>query len=462
MSRSTHIIHRVNLDIEAPDVRTARELQDGAASLFYNDILPRLEKWLDSLVPEDQYVRIENIDLELDRMDRFQFDNLFSETTFLAIQAEIESIFGPSKDAQGHDFTEISGADHLFQEFTAFLESGRFPWWSTRDCFTTKDEKAFIVYLRSDHSHVSRLAGFLRTNPGAISRLILQFPARFAMQILSTILQGRIDLKEDDIVQVISQLIKRFHKDEKTAAGYHRQQTTAFLTKIFKHVLSFDVHLAQNVFSDIFLELKTEMRTGPDEALKHGTTGESLSLRKLKEEEMVISDKTEGEDGIYVTNAGLILLHPFLEYFFRDFDLFTDSQFKNDDCRVLAAHLLHFLAAGEENGMEPGMVMEKYLAGLDLDMPIDRYVNLTDEMKKESVYLLRAAIGHWKALKSTSPDGLREGFLQRDGKLIRSEFQHRLIIENRAHDVLLSYLPWGYGIVKLPWLSKPLFVEWNT
>jgi hypothetical protein len=34
------------------------------------------------------------------------------------------------------------------------------------------------------------------------------------------------------------------------------------------------------------------------------------------------------------------------------------------------------------------------------------------------------------------------------------------VVENKTHDVLLSFLPWGYGIIKLPWLERPLFVDW--
>jgi hypothetical protein len=82
-------------------------------------------------------------------------------------------------------------------------------------------------------------------------------------------------------------------------------------------------------------------------------------------------------------------------------------------------------------------------------------------MKDESETLLKAAIKHWSALKNTSPDGLREGFLQREGKLILNDFQDRLIVESKAQDVLLSYLPWGYSIFKLAWMKGALYIEWG-
>jgi hypothetical protein len=128
--------------------------------------------------------------------------------------------------------------------------------------------------------------------------------------------------------------------------------------------------------------------------------------------------------------------------------------------RTRAVHLLHFLASGTENPPEYQLTFEKYLCGMGLLSPVPRFIHLSEAMKEESEKLLRAAIGHWKALKRTSPAGLREGFLQRPGKLLLDDFQHRLIIESKAHDVLLNYLPWGYGIIHIPWLKQPLIVDW--
>jgi hypothetical protein len=122
---------------------------------------------------------------------------------------------------------------------------------------------------------------------------------------------------------------------------------------------------------------------------------------------------------------------------------------------------LHYLANGQENPIEYELLFEKYLCGWDLDEPVPRRLKLSNAMKTESEKLLNAAIGHWKALKKTSPQGLREGFLQRAGKLVLNDFQHRLIVEGNTTDVLLSSLPWGYGLIKLPWLEQVLIVDWD-
>jgi hypothetical protein len=172
-------------------------------------------------------------------------------------------------------------------------------------------------------------------------------------------------------------------------------------------------------------------------------------------------ETAEEEDGIFLNNAGLVLLHPFFESFLNDFDLLSEGQFKDTESQTVAIHLLHYLATKEEFAAEYELGMEKFLCGWDLDLPISKDIEFSQAMKDECETLLRAAIKHWSALKSTSPDGLREGFLQREGKLILNDFQNRLILENKAQDVLLSYLPWGYSVIKLPWIEHALYVEWQ-
>ena len=75
---------------------------------------------------------------------------------------------------------------------------------------------------------------------------------------------------------------------------------------------------------------------------------------------------------------------------------------------------------------------------------------------------MRTDILYWTVLMSTSPDGLREGFLQREGKLTLSDHGNwKLRVEQKSIDILLGYLPWGISMVKLPWMENLLVVEWT-
>ncbi|MEO0408500.1 MAG: contractile injection system tape measure protein [Cyanobacteria bacterium P01_A01_bin.135] len=168
------------------------------------------------------------------------------------------------------------------------------------------------------------------------------------------------------------------------------------------------------------------------------------------------------EAGLYIRHAGLVLLHPFLAAYLRGIDLATGNAFQNQLAQQQAIYLLHYLATRQTHAPEYDLVLPKLLCSWPLNGAIAADIPLPEKALPEGEALLQAAIDHWGALKSTSPDGLREGFLQRDGKLTQTgERTWKLQVEQKAIDVLLSRLPWGVSMVKLPWMEILLTVEWT-
>ena len=163
---------------------------------------------------------------------------------------------------------------------------------------------------------------------------------------------------------------------------------------------------------------------------------------------------------VYIQNAGLILAHPFLADVFKRTKCADDKSFIFSDKEPLAIHLLHYLATGKEQEMEYDLTFEKFLCGVPLTNPVKRKIALSDHDKIECDDLLRSMIINWPALKNTSPDGLRQMFLQRDGKLDLHKVPYKLYVERKAQDVLLNKLQWNISVVKLPWLKELLFIEW--
>lgn len=85
---------------------------------------------------------------------------------------------------------------------------------------------------------------------------------------------------------------------------------------------------------------------------------------------------------------------------------------------------------------------------------------LNNEVLDEAENLLSQVIKNWPALKNTGIDGLRQMFLSRNGKLIKTEQGFKLIVERKAQDILLDKLQWNISFAKLPWKKELLFVEW--
>jgi hypothetical protein len=162
----------------------------------------------------------------------------------------------------------------------------------------------------------------------------------------------------------------------------------------------------------------------------------------------------------YVRNAGLVLLHPHLPRLFRNLDLLEGKKFREEAARHRAVHLLHWLATGQEGAPEYDMLLAKHLCAMPFEAPLEREIELEEREKQECYALLEAVIGQWTALKHTSPEGLRQGFLQRDGKLERRSDGWRLRVEQRTMDILIDRLPWSISLIKLPWMPEMLAVEW--
>ena len=167
------------------------------------------------------------------------------------------------------------------------------------------------------------------------------------------------------------------------------------------------------------------------------------------------------DNSLYVQNCGVVLLHPFLEIFFRELGFTEDKQFISDDARKRAVLLLNYLATGNTEAAEFNLVLQKFLCSLPIEETLPAALDLTETEITESKKLLRTVMDYWTPLKSTSIEGLQQTFLQREGKLTQTEEGWLLQVEKKTVDILLGKLPWGFSTIRLPWMQEILHVEWD-
>jgi hypothetical protein len=165
-------------------------------------------------------------------------------------------------------------------------------------------------------------------------------------------------------------------------------------------------------------------------------------------------------EGIYIDNGGLVILHPFLQPLFEEFGLIEANRFVSAQAQQRAAVLLYYLHQGIGEYEEYEMAFNKILCGLSLEDVLAAGIVLTGEEKKECDQLLDTVVGYWEALKGASGDALQETFLRRRAKLCFKDDYWLLQVERNATDILIDRLPWGFGIIKLPWLKQLIHVEW--
>lgn len=138
-----------------------------------------------------------------------------------------------------------------------------------------------------------------------------------------------------------------------------------------------------------------------------------------------------------------------------------NPDFQSDEDRSQAVRLFSFLATGEEGLPEYQLLLPKLLCNMAWETPLLPVPPFTEKEKTICNELLQAVINHWKALRNTTPDGLRGAFLQREGKLCPRNNGWLLEVERRPQDVLFSKLPWGVSLIKLPWMTGFLHVSWT-
>ncbi|TDQ22711.1 contractile injection system tape measure protein [Tenacibaculum caenipelagi] len=181
---------------------------------------------------------------------------------------------------------------------------------------------------------------------------------------------------------------------------------------------------------------------------------EALKNAFSQEKEIVSESKSH-----IVKNAGLILLHPFLKQFFYSCG-FLDKEnqiIKPDE----AVHLLHYVATKKEQQFENNLIFEKFLCNIPIYQPVERKIILSDEVKEKSEELLKAVLQNWEVLKNSSPDLLRNEYLQREGRLDLTKDTPTLTVERKTQDILLdTKLPWNLSLCKLPWMKELIFMNW--
>ena len=218
----------------------------------------------------------------------------------------------------------------------------------------------------------------------------------------------------------------------------------------------------------------SEKTAGEDQGIAHSSSGmppvsenplsthqaSTLPEKAGHSSDQTSRNQTPDETGLFVSLAGIVLLHPFLTPLFSEMGLVVNREWADETAATKGVQMLAYLATGLDYCPEYEMTLPKLLCGLPFDALVSPYLDLTDTDRQNATELLQAVIGHWPALGTVSVDGLREAFLQREGKLTRSDAGWQLTVERKTIDILMNKFPWGFSAIKLPFMTDLLLVDW--
>lgn len=174
-----------------------------------------------------------------------------------------------------------------------------------------------------------------------------------------------------------------------------------------------------------------------------------------------MSNTTETvKEGIPVKNAGLVLINHYLPMLFQRLGLTDAHGSFLPDKPADAIQYLQFVATGLTETEAHYLALNKVLCGVQICGPVVNKIEISSKDIELIEQLLRAVAGHWNAIGSTSTEGFRGNWLIREGILVEYDDKWELFIEKRAYDLLLNQSPFTFSLIKYPWMSKPLYVQW--
>lgn len=288
---------------------------------------------------------------------------------------------------------------------------------------------------------------------------------RFVLELLGERPGGSLTLE-----QLVSAFFEHFSARLHTAQPGHRDpRNTA------ERLLERAIELAQN---EAVPRLAALLRQRRDALVTTWTTTTRLDSRRSntsrsrpanpskdsRRTAFRLSEEKHGGTPIYIDNAGLVLVSPFIPHLFRELGLSrVDDAGKthlDPEPATRAVHLLQYLVDGRTSAPEPLLVLNKIFCGLSVPTPVPSGIDLTEREQSLCDRLLKALIANWTTIANTSVAGLRETFLQREGRLEQLDDRWKLQVQRKTLDVLVDQVPWSISILTHPWMPQPLYVSW--
>lgn len=501
------------MEVNTKSSEKAHFIKDNIDEFLKKELFPRLEALFEKYGLSENIIRFENLNINLN-IDKWENSNAI----FIELEKQLSEKLKVNTEQinveekiHGNEAVKIVSPQKSNEEvFLFFLRHGYLPWFGTKKQvteFTSAENWRLVLY---DKPLIKNLITLLKSEEQVTERFLYQFSNRVVFEFLVRTLPA-ISEKKKQWIRFLDSLQNKTRNEclkflvlvscnpgEKilipvfiSACKLLEQEKSSFKIsdeREIKHISHFQ-HLVNEFLTDYqFNKLIAKYRfqkefshAEPEKVMENLNSKKTGDPEKeVTNTEEKVHEKTEqelSENGlktsdiedeffngltkeIHVLNAGLVLLHPFIKSFFENIEVLSRDGTIQADNRFLAIQALHYLATGNEDFFEGSLILEKYFCDIPLKIPVPERSLITKKVREESTFLLQETIKNWPALKNTSPDGLRQLFIYRDGKLIQKEKRYKLIVERKAQDVLLEKLPWNISVVKLPWKKELLFVEW--
>jgi hypothetical protein len=498
MAHQRHLIHEQVLDLQFSSRGAAETWQAEAGIVFRQRIQPLLERCLDELCDPDTLIHLDTLEIDLGELDSQRLKLDLEEKTQRSLKVKLEEAIRKEQTAAlaGKETAKTLSKRDIFN---FFLRTGALPWWA--DPRDPEVLRRCVRYLSTTDASwwKTRLATILNSDY-QFHRLLRHFSDQELFAVVKAIAGPNTEV----IIKLYRDLERlAIHLSEKKDISLQKQRKTLWegvlytiiedvkeeteiVRRLLVHVMTswkisakrlasslLGMETAGYVFQIPLPEYMRAYQLLKSRAKPNGNRPDMVDAPELLEENIRSKKAETGEEvrigtdilspsaDLFIHNAGLILLWPFLPRFFANLGLVQDKAFLDEAAQQRAVGVLQYLADGATEPPEYLLPLNKALCGLPLDAVYDAEAGRLEEPDLETAdAFLAAVVQQAEGLGKISPEGFRSAFLQRAGLLGFEDGQWLLHVERETHDILLDRLPWSFRIVKLPWMERPMFVDW--
>jgi len=466
------IIRKQKIKIRTSNEQLALHVRKQLNDTLQYELIALLDRIFTKYNSPDIYLNIDQLKIDLGSVSMQEFEKHFLEFAEPKLENELKKNLEERNGAHGDNASDKSFSSPAQQEEDAlfyFLKNGIYPWWYKKESLQTPAQLFDKLRQEEIQSLLLKIISAKRNQSDdvankIITRLFIHLPGTKSTDIIDNLLAlynnnalndniKAIIKNSNELVKIFSISLKQFY-----------EQLTLFL--MFQNIQS-----EKNAIYNFILRLKNTFRTSSSpypeqlagelkkalEAVKEIHQSQNIDERKQENNQ----PREPNENEIYISNAGLILLHPFLQSFFAEVGLLNEqNHFISVTAQQKAAVLLYYLQCCDESYKEWEMTLNKIICGIAHDEVMPDDIVITEKEKEESKNLLQAVANYWDALKGASIEALQNTFLLRDGKITWKEDYWLIQVERSGVDILLERLPWSFATVKLPWLNSLIYTEW--
>lgn len=477
-----HLVKKQVIDITCSKRTDAFRMQQLLSNHYWQDVLPILATVFNELSDEGKVIQIDQLEIDLGLISEKEMNETrWNDEILSRIKKQLYGKLG-GKEKDKLIVAEVARMS-IFRQWIFYMQKGYLPW----NVLRIDDAWYFKVLevLASDYAAIAQLRQLIRHNPGVVRRITEQHDESYLIklvEVLTAVSQRELGGMVESLTQLISshailpalgsgkkkiELTRRiwYWIFELAAEEENKTSPPELIEKILLQNASYNeiITLMTDVNPSTFVSILpviAKLNSKPELFLKHHST-DFKEIQKDPEKTKGNSDTGIDEEGIFVVDAGLVLIHTFLASLLKRLQVVEDSNFAHKKDRQKAIYVLHYLATGTVSAEEYELVVPKVLCEWPVSLPVEKNIEITLEELAEADNMLQAAIEQWPVLKNTSISGLREAFLQRNGKIFTTKDKLHLQVEPNSLDVLLDQLPWNLSVIKLPWMKAILRVDWR-